>query len=167
MDKLATWRTLKNAGEVRGHGIASFAISKSHGYPPEIRYHRKCYQAFTLKRDLEKIKNEKETELEKHEDEKPLRSSVPVITSSPKSCMFCKKEKKYKDRKPEPLRQCVDTHDEILKSAILKNDFLMIGFVSKSGTKGYYHPSCYKKYVKIIYEQHDEKQEINGLRTLH
>ena len=101
------------------------------GYP-SIQYHRECYQKFTLKSLLKRIKEKSKQQKidedmkQKHlevlidqatfdENNKPATqssSSSSVTLQSPillEKCIFCDKMTKYKKRKKEHLRQCTDT----------------------------------------------------------
>lgn len=63
LNSLESWKTLLHAAEVREHqGIISVSSTLKPGEVPQVKHHRTCRSVFTLKRDLEKIK-EKEVQV--------------------------------------------------------------------------------------------------------
>ena len=96
------------------------------------------------------------------DEEKPFRRSSAGETPA-RSCIFCARVK-YKDRKIEPLRRCLTTHQDIDRAARVQNDYRMIGLISEIGTKGFYHHSCHRDYVRLSNspdeQQHDVRKSI-------
>ena len=52
-----TWETLRNAAEIRKHEVLNVAINPQSGIPI-VKYHRLCYQTFTMKSKLERVQNQ-------------------------------------------------------------------------------------------------------------
>ena len=50
-----TWESIQKAAEIRGHTLPITEID----CPPNIFYHRKCYQYFTMKSKLDRISKKK------------------------------------------------------------------------------------------------------------
>ena len=75
-----TWKRIVQAAQVRSYRpVTDLAESHGTGMPPEFNYHRECYQMFTHKKTLNKIKNsltlEKEKDLREEEDLNDLINS--------------------------------------------------------------------------------------------
>ena len=110
--------------------------------PTGVQYHRECYQKFTMKSQLERIKKKSvnmedslksiideavEFEIDECTPNKPKRNSSSSSTSSllPEMCIFCSLDIKYKQRKPKYLRKCQvkQVRETLEKCAKEKNDF--------------------------------------------
>ena len=97
--KKDTWETLKYATAIRNHILASTLINETAEIPNNLYYHRKCYQRFTLKRDIEKLKAEQYkidkiigTPIRDGSDEtRKSKRKAGSSTILPKECLFCKK----------------------------------------------------------------------------
>ena len=178
-----TWKVIVEAGKIRSYAPAlKLSESKSlpnesNGLPPDICYHRQCYQIFTMKNLLKRIKkkSQDQTADEKKDQEElkslidrlqsyltdtvMLRNSSAISTCSsagssilPDICIICDKKNKYVKKKQEPLRQCVvkQTQKRLEKFANERNDFRMQSLVTTSdmtAAKAKYHPSCYAEYT--------------------
>ena len=167
----STWNTIKRAAEIRKHNIINADVDPDSGVP-DLKYHRLCYQTFTMKSKLERIQNQNlKNELElkskistvldydcseetpETDKNRPKRQSLKGDSLLlPHECIFCKKKNKYKNRKLEHLVKCVEKRaiDTIKHAATAANDFSMLGLLSKDlrAVEAMYHASCYKLYTK-------------------
>ena len=169
LTKEATWQVILKASQIRECKV--ILDMSEHGTLPDLRYHRKCYQTFTMKSKLElvtKSRDEKNNNLRRllegatsydTEDSKQKRkgSSTSSCSSSallPNKCLFCEKVTKYKRfKKPENLRQCHETRvvETIRKSAEEKKDFKINSVLETSdliAAEAKYHSSCYTGYTR-------------------
>ena len=113
---MSTWEVLLNAAQIRNYE-SILRISNTTEIPAGVRYHRQCYQIFTMISLLERVKKQSEKNMEslreiieqsesfETDESKPKRSSSNSILL-PDKCIFCDKDLKYKKRKPEQLRKC-------------------------------------------------------------
>ena len=98
-----TCETLQFAAEIRDHRFNT-ALDNTTKLPL-LKYHRKCYQRFTMKKDLNKIQNKKKETAEAVNravfspidliNERP-KLQADTSTILPKECIFCKKKKDQK-----------------------------------------------------------------------
>ena len=165
-----TWETTENAAAIRNHQL-SFMEKDSASGLLVMRYHRLCYQVFTMKSKLDRITTQRSKEQsvlkrkllnitdceneEEDEDRKGLdRPKRNMSTGSvllPNECIFCKR-KRYRNKRIEPLMKCVE--DRAVRSirfaAEANNDFAILGLLSKDiiASEAKYHSSCYKIYTK-------------------
>ena len=132
-----TWKIIVEAAKKRSYApVLELSESKSlsnesDGLPPDICYHRQCYQIFVMKNLLKRIKKKSEDQRpdEKKNQEKLkslidhsqsyLTDTVTVSSSSISACssagssilpniyIICDKKTKYIKKKQERLRQCV------------------------------------------------------------
>ena len=126
--------------------------------PEHVMYHRKCRSVFTMKRDLEKIKQLTEDDDDLQEPEKKRHATNRQQPSSSriyeKICIFCEKKSKYikSSRNREHLIQCTDLRadDSIRTIAISKGDTRIIALVSRElvAAEACYHRSCYRDYTR-------------------
>ena len=147
---------------------------------PEIVFHRKCYQLFTIKSSLERIER-KEEELcelkEKNEQELQctLRSCSYTSESAenrpkrtpnsnkilPDECVFCLKNSKYKNRTKKKLRFCCEFRSvtAIRTAAERKNNFQILGLLSKDliAREGKYHYSSYVDFTRCNYTEKEKE----------
>jgi len=158
-----TWEKIKEAGTLRNHSVALAKIDLESEIPT-IFYHRKCYQRFMLKRDLDKIRQQRDSINEQlhgsHDVEdcsRPKRKKV-TCTVLPKECLFCKKDK-TKNRKREPLRQCIDERAEksITAAALKNNDHHILSIPDLIAAEAHYHKSCYDLFTRV--NRDGEKKE--------
>ena len=187
-----TWEILQRAAEIREHILPINEIDRL----PNIFYHRKCYQYFTMKSKLDRISKTKQEEksvldsviLSLEEgytfptqtvDEIKTKRSKTTTQILPKYCIFCRKNK-YKLRLSEPLTQCCDFRaiESIKIAATQKNDFTILGIITQDliAIEGHYHGSCYRKYTRLhkpstdtASEQHEsnyKKAELEALKTV-
>ena len=118
----STWNTIKRAAKIRKHSIINANVDPDSGVP-DLKYHRLCYQTFTMKSKLERIQNQNlKNELElkskistvldydcseetpETDKNRPKRQSLKGDSLLlPHECIFCKKKNKYKNRKLEHL----------------------------------------------------------------
>ena len=124
---------------------------------PDVKYHRKCYQTFTMKSKLEKIEKSKKVtaDLVSHAEFstfRPKRYSNPENRLLPKECIFCRKNK-YKNKVLEKLVKCVD--DRALASVIVTGasateEHYVSGLVDQDliAREAHYHSKCYKIFIK-------------------
>ena len=124
-----------NAGRIRKDlQILKIADQVGDNVLPNIKYHRKCRQIFTMKSSLEKIMREDERSEQKLEGEnsdnrksrKSLRGWSETSTSShilPKVCIFCEKVSTYinKGKTREKLVESIDERaNDTVKAAALQ-----------------------------------------------
>ena len=133
-----TWKVIVEAAKTRSYpSVLELSESKSlsnesDGLPPDICYHRQCYQIFTmknlLKRNKKKSEDQRADEKKNQEELKSLidrlqsyptdtvmlRSSSSISTYSsagssilPDICIICDKKNKYGKKKQKDLRQCL------------------------------------------------------------
>ena len=119
---------------------------------PNGKYHRKCYQTFTMKSKLEKIEKSKQVTADLMSDaeyatSRPKCYSNPINWLLPKECIFCWKNK-YKNKVLEKLVNCVD--DQALASIVAGTSMTeyhcVRGLVDQDliAREARYHSSCYK-----------------------
>ena len=128
--------------------------------PDNLSYHRKCYQRFTLKRDIDKLKSQHEkiqAQVDQKEivddGEEPRRKSNRVCSDSPiekNICLFCK-VRRVKDSTEETLVQCIDerARDRIIECAKRKGRFDIFGISNLISNEAKYHKSCYRNFTYI------------------
>ena len=134
---------------------------------PIVKYHRLCYQTFTMNSKLERIQNQNlksqlvlerkiesvaefESGAEENEDDganrpkrKPQKEDSNILL--PKECIFCNR-RNYKNKRLEPL-----TIETIKKAATAADDFSMLGLFSQDliAAEAKYQVTCYKLYTKV------------------
>ena len=157
---MPTWNVLLTAAQIRNYEPI-LRISRTTGVPIDVHYHRQCYQLFTHKNSLDVLKKQSEknkktlrrimeqcTSYEKEEQTKPKRCSSSSNYSNsillPDICIFCDKNIKYKNRKPEPLRKCEvkQVREKLEKCAKEKTDYRILSLISKDNTT---HNQEYKR----------------------
>ena len=157
LEKSTTWETLQKAAEIRGHTLP---INENDGLP-NIYYHRKCYQYFTMKSKLGRLLKDKQQEnsvlesvKEKNtsptDHEKKINRSKKSTNILPKILISCRK-KKYKFKILEPLIHYCDFRamHSLKIIATQKNDFNILSILTQDliAIEGHYHKSCYCKYT--------------------
>ena len=55
LEKPSTWEVLKKAANIRKYDYI-LNLCNSNEMPTDVQYHRECYQKFTMKKQLERIK---------------------------------------------------------------------------------------------------------------
>ena len=123
---------------------------------PDVKYHRKCYQTFTMKSKLEKIEKSKQVtaDLVSHAE---FSTSRPKLYTNPenrllvKECIFCRNNK-YKNKVLEKLVKCVNDRAlaSIVAGASTTEDHYVRGLVDQDliAREAHYHSSCYKIFIK-------------------
>lgn len=140
-------------------------VNNPNEIPDNLFYHRKCYQRFTLKRDIDKLKSQhdniqakvNEMQVDFGNVEEPQRRTKRVCSDStilPYECIFCKK-RRTKNRKEEKLAQCIDERgrDLIIKHARRKQNFYIMSIPDLISNEAKYHKTCYQTFTL------DEKEE--------
>lgn len=163
-----SWDTLKRAAEIRQDQI--FLQLKDHWDKGPIGVkHRKCYQSYTNKTLLDRLKKKRDESkvvgtmaLEgvastsdspmESEHARSSRTSTPVPQTE-EVCIFCQTKRKRCGKKIENLSQCLsfEADERVTKSAERKNDhrlLLAIRCEDLVATEVKYHKSCYRGYTK-------------------
>ena len=108
LKNLNTWENLKKAARIRNFTIGNSGIlNNDDAIVLGVKYHRRCYQTFTVKSKLEKVEKSKQVtaDLVSHAEfltSRPKRYSNPENRLLPKECIFCRK-KKYENKVLEKL----------------------------------------------------------------
>ncbi|XP_066925451.1 uncharacterized protein [Clytia hemisphaerica] len=174
LTKLDTWLKLKEAATLRKHPLMETKSDSPSEIPANILYHRKCYQRFIMKREIDKLKLKHEMiqaqvgDIEKYTDgiEETERRAKRVCSDSPilkDECIFCKK-RKTKNREEENLVQCIDERgrDQILEWAKKKGNFDVLGISNLITNEAKYHKSCYQSFIKVPDGKGEDKTEIEA-----
>ena len=78
MEKMETWKVIVNAAEIRSYEpVLELSKVNIDGLPLELYYHRECYQYFTMKSLLKRIKEKKE--VQKVQEAKNLKDLNSLI----------------------------------------------------------------------------------------
>ena len=117
----------------------------------------RCRSIFTMKKDLDKIVEEK------NRSDKPviiipirrsIRGEPTTSTTYERVCIFCDQTRKYikgKDTR-EHVLQCIDLRSDktIRENTNAKNDTKMLALVSRDivAAEACYHRSCYRDYTR-------------------
>ena len=151
-----TWENLKKAARVRNFTTGNLDLmNDDDSIVPDVKYHRKCYQAFTMKSKLEKIEKPKQVtaDLVPHAEFstfRPKRYSNPENRLLPKECIFCRKNK-YENKVLEKLVKCVDDRDLATKIAVASTteDHYVRGLVDQYliARDAHHHSKCYKLFI--------------------
>ena len=152
LEKMDTWRVIVEAAKIRSYEPvlelpeAKFdGIGETDKLPRQLHYHRDCYQRFTMKTLLNRIKQKfqakrtdekrKQEELESLIDSSQtyvtsntvtLRSSSSITSNSagspilPNICIICDKKNRYVKKKSEKMRQCLAQKKDSKESCIQK-----------------------------------------------
>ena len=151
---VASWDTLYDAAALRQY--APLLSLQYEGEIPNIRYHRKCRQIFTMKRELDKMR-EKKGHSKKTKSTTTSRKSIrlPSASSSilPPVCIFCSKADKFKKRVRENLTNCsiLGIDIKLQKAALKIDDSRMIAIASTDlvASEAKYHFTCYRDYTRV------------------
>ena len=156
-NSVESWKTLRQAAEIRRHEeILAIAVN-SPDEIPEVYYHRKCRSIFTMKKDLHRIHANEKTESRKDTEsaeggEGERRASIRGTPSTSrvyeKVCIFCKNKDKYKkgSRTRESLTQArqLRTGSSVRNAAELKMDSRVLASALLSreliAAEAHYHP---------------------------
>ena len=137
------------------------------GQIPDFYYHKGSRARFSLKRDLDNLRNQT-TELE---ISTPRPSRVPNLSSPilPKKCTFCNIFNKFVDGERQQLYSCRTflADETIRKCASLKGDkkILAIATDEVEAKESAYHPCCYRKYtVSFNNSQRENKNETSLIK---
>lgn len=125
---ISSWLALLEAAKVRNHqAVLDVAKTVEENHIPNIAYHRKCRSLFTMKRDLESIKQKREEPVD--EDANPTKRQCRRPATEGRVynpvCIFCNKVKFMKNPKSrEKLIQAVQLRADMTlrHCAILNND---------------------------------------------
>jgi len=170
---ISSWLALLEAAKARNHQpVLDVAITVEENHIPNIAYHRKCRSLFTMKRDLESIKQKREESVD--EDANPTKRQCRRPSTAGRVynpvCIFCNKVKFMKNPKSrEKLIQAVQLRaDTTLRHcAILNNDARILAITSRDivATEAHYHASCYKSYTNIKTKERDHvgDKEVDNL----
>ena len=115
LSSIESWITLN---------IINVAADLEDGEVPKLMYQKSCRPRYTLKRDLNKLRNE----VKESPESKRAKSSEAVSTSTSgvlqKICIFCKKANKFIEDVRENLSNCETfiADKTVRECAILKND---------------------------------------------
>ena len=143
-----SWKTFKRAAEVRRDGIYDkMKICWSEG--PKGFYHRKCYQLYTIKRNVQACKRKSE-KLEKPII-KPRPAKLPRTFDKSK-CIICLTDKSMKKdrRRTESLCRCLTENAvENMRAAARKTSESLLLKRLDSGVDILYHKSCHRKLTKL------------------
>ena len=162
-----SWETLKKAAAIRQDHI--FFELKDHWDKGPIGVkHRKCYQSYTNKTLLDRLKKKREesnaastvtldevapmADNPEPESVRSSRTSTPVPQTE-EVCIFCQKKRKRCGKEIENLSQCLsfEADERVTKSAERKNDhrlLLAIRCEDLVAKEVKYHKSCYRAYTK-------------------
>ena len=108
-----TRENLKKAARVGNFIIRNLDLmNNDDAIVSDVKYHRKCYQTFTMKSKPEKIEKSKQVtaDLVSHAEYSTSRQKGYSNLGNrllPKECIFCQKSK-YKNKILEKLLKCVD-----------------------------------------------------------
>ena len=170
LDSLPSWKTLVKAARIMNFvPVLRILEEVEPDIVPDIWYHRKCRFIFTMKKTLERIKNEKESgsfECTSSQSE-PVRRSVRNPFSElllPKKCLICSKPKYIRNtRTHEKLVLCTDLRaDRTLKMAALKktDGKMMIACSHELVAKEvYYHRTCYQSFTREFLSNKNSESE--------
>ena len=152
-----TWENMKKAARIRNFTVGNLGLMNNNdAIVPDVKFHRKCQQIFTMKCKLENIEKSKQgtTDLESHAEfltSRPKRYSNPENRLQPKDCIFCRKNK-YKNKLLEKLVKCVD--DQVLASLVAGASTTEDHYVRGLGDQdliareAHYHSKCYNMFIK-------------------
>lgn len=126
------------------------------GEGPRGWYHRKCYQIYTMKRNLNLRKRKFETE--KRDSWTPKPANLPRTFDKSK-CIVCLNDK-HQDSKRlnlEKLSQCLteEAIENMKLAGTHQNDACLVKRLDRSDSTVLYHRSCYKKLTKCLYRTDD------------
>ena len=173
LTKLDTWLKLKEAATLRQHPLMETKADSRSKIPENLLYHRKCYQRFTMKREIDKLRlqhemiqsrvDEMETDFD--DAEEPQRRSKRVCSDSiilPYECIFCKR-RKTKNRQEEKMVQCIDerARDLIIECAKRKGNFYVLSIPNLISNEAKYHKSCYQSFTIIPDGKEEDEIETN------
>ena len=133
---------------LRNHAIVFTENDPVTQIPNSIHYHRKCYQRFTLKRDLANFNDGESTSTSRRSKRKTGTSSV-----LPKQCLFCKKRKTKKKKETESLKLYDRAEESIKFAAKRAGDYNVLSIPDLIAAEAYYHKSSYKQYLKVNYDK--------------
>jgi len=163
---ISSWLALLEAAKARNHQpVLDVAITVEENHIPNIADHRKCRSLFTMKRDLESIKQKREESVD--EDANPTKRQCRRPSTAGRVynpvCIFCNKVKFMKNPKSrEKLIQAVQLRaDTTLRHcAILNNDARILAITSRDivAAEAHYHAASYKSYTNIKTKERDHVQ---------
>ncbi|CAC5405827.1 unnamed protein product [Mytilus coruscus] len=164
-----TWTTFKAAAESRNDRVSEIMKGKWIDGPKGV-YHKKCYQLYTMKRNIEfTLKRNTCSQKRKLESDSASKLAINVPAAklprnfdTPK-CVICLKDKKsLKDRRRlEPLTKCLpDEAIETKKQASTQQESnpLLIKRL-ESGFDFFYHKSCFRILTSVLYKENETQVE--------
>ena len=143
---IISWNTLLEAAKTRQHKpVLDVAENLQDGEIPPVLYHRQCRSIFTMKKTLDAIEKQRNTNLETDRNDECTRLSTCQIATSARrtyevQCIFCEKKHKFlKGQKTrESLVQCRELDTRIL--AVVSRYLV--------AAEAHYHRSCYRSYTR-------------------
>ena len=137
-----------------GAKLENFNEDLPENFIPHIHgYHRECYQKLTNISGLLKREPEASCSSDHQYPLKRRRESVPCVIFPNDECLFCKKRRKKRKGKEEPLTRCetITASDLIKELALSKNDYDLqakVNDIDLIAREAHYHRSCYRDYTK-------------------
>lgn len=170
---ITSWQSLLQAARIRNHRpVLDIEETLQENEIPNISYHRKCRMLFTMKRELEKIKQGIRDEADEHDSSEPREKRPRRRQSSTDrrvydtECIFCNRDKFQKTKKSrEKLTKAVQlkTDHTLRQCAISKQDTKILAITSRDivAAEAHYHASCYRNYTRSKGEASAEKEECD------
>ena len=144
---------------MRRHSLKEEKVDSTAEIPDRVFYHRKCYQRFTLKRDLEKLKS-LDQKIQTQIGDVKIGNEIDCTTRKskrecsatsilPRECIFCKK-RKTKSRVEQSLVLCIDerARELITECAKKKGNYYINSIPYLILNEAHYHKSCYQTFTK-------------------
>ncbi|CAG2255234.1 unnamed protein product [Mytilus edulis] len=164
-----TWTTFKAAAESRNDRVSEIMKGKWIDGPKGV-YHKKCYQLYTMKRDIKlTLKRNTCSQKRKLESDSATKHAINVPAAKlPRNfdkskCVICLQDKtSLKDRRRlESLTKCLtDEAIETMKQASTQQDTnpLLIKRL-ESGFDFFYHKSCFRILTSVLYKENETQVE--------
>ena len=168
---IASWRKIKEAALIRKDDIYIQNSEYLEHDSPHGSYHRQCYQRYTNKEHLQRIKKkrcpENSSNIHASPPKRLKRSDVlPGSRQKEKICFICRKIKKLNHEKKSyeftisVMRE--DVEEKIKNAARIRKDERVLLDVEGQDLKAigyYYHRTCYARYTNIKTLTNLTKQE--------
>ena len=160
------WSTLLDTAVLRNERrLVQISQNLPEGQIPDLYYNKGCRARFTLKRDLDKLRNE----TAEPEISTPPPSRVPNLSSPilPKKCIFCNIVDKFVDGERQQLYSCrtflVD--ETIRKCVSLKGDKKILAIATDELVmkEAAHRPCCYRKYTVCFNNSQRENKDETSL----
>lgn len=151
-----SWLTLFEAAKVRNfEPVLELAKTLNENEVPSIAYHRQCRSRFTLKRDLESLRQVTGGVKENNNEDEVARPKKRNTSSSNcvEKCIFCSKDKYVRSlNSREKLVKAAQLRvDKTLRdTAVKKCDEKILAVTSRDivAAQAHYHRSCYREYTR-------------------